>query len=87
MENFIIVMYLVILPIVTGFGIAFKEVDNEKLPNEYIPFLLVFVVGIPLAMLLKFQPVIAEPITQGMLMAFVGVFGHKVFKYINKKSE
>jgi hypothetical protein len=87
MDKLIIVKYLIILPIVTGFGIAFKEFDDSVLPNEYIPFLLAIVVGVPLAMLIKYMPELAEPITQGLMLAFVGVFGHKVYKFLNNSNK
>jgi len=90
MDKLIIVKYLIILPIVTGFGMAFKEFSDEVLPNQYIPFLLPLVVGVPLALLINYRPELAEPITQGLMLGFVGVFGHKVYKFLivnNKQKE
>ncbi len=86
MEQMIVIKFLIILPIVTGFGMALKEFNEEVLPNEYIPFILPLFVGIPLALLIEFLPGIALPITQGLLLGFTGVFGHKVYKYLTKNN-
>lgn len=85
MTEIIIIKYLVILPIITGFGMAFKELDGDKFDNQYIPLVLPLIVGVPLALLLSYMPTVAEPVTQGLLMGFTGVFGHKIYKYIVKK--
>lgn len=86
LDTLLVVKYLIILPIITGFGMAFKEVDDKYVDNQFIPFILALLIGVPLAMLIKYMPELAEPTTQGLLMSFVGVFGHKVFKYITNNN-
>lgn len=69
---------LVLIPVLYVLGMFFKA---SKLPDNYIPLMLLFI-GILLAIfLLGFT---AQALTQGILVAGAAVFANQMVKQINK---
>lgn len=78
-NNYILEQGFIIVPFLYVLGEMIKGI--EKIPNKYIPFiLLVFGIGFANALL----GIGAESIIQGVLLTGVTVYGNQAVKQLNK---
>lgn len=81
MIEFIVENALLLIPVLNVIGAIIK--NTEKIPDKYIPFILLFFGILGAIAILGLSP---ESVVQGVLITGAAVYGNQIVKQI-KKSE
>ena len=71
---------ILLIPVLNIIGMIIK--NTEKIPDEYIPFILLFFGIVGAVAIMGISP---EGVIQGVLITGTAVYGNQVFKQLKKE--